>query len=832
ELGESNPDRNWKGIGISLLVIAVVCSFIALAIILLSSDDALNSVSSSLTLDDLFRKELTVHDPEAKWINDEEIVYRDRDGNVMKHNVHSNQTGIVLKNATFSMFKASTFAVSPDQNFVLLGYSVKQVSSCSHSKKQGCADPFLVAWLLAGKVEVYKYSFTASYSVYDLHTREIVPLNPPEVPDSALQYASWGIQKQQLVYIFENNIYYQSDRQSNSLRLTSSGKEGVVFNGIADWLYEVELLQSHVAHWWSPDGEKLAFLPNMALPRLTGSLYPRGQQYPYPKDEVSTFDTPSQNAYYTLSFLHFICRALKAGQVNPTVKLYVVNVNVATQTVEMVPPNSFQNSDYYISMVKWTDNYSMSVRWLNRPQNTSILTVCEASSGECVKKHVMTSDIWLDRQNEQPVFSKDGSKFFLTIPIKHGARGDFHHIAMFSDQSGNEEITIRHLTSGNWEVTEILAFDETQQIVYFLSTEDSSAQRQLYRVSVEEPFNRRCLTCGLYNGTCTFVSAEFSPTLQSAILNCKDNSEPLCVVGPDIPKVSVHWLNNLGGFHILESNTEIREFMSGKKTLEKEVRILQVNNHELPMELTLPAGFSEKNLHPLLLIVDGAPGSQAVNDKFLLDWDSVLVSSDGVIVARFDGRGSGFQGQKILQQVHQRLGTLEVQDQKAAIEALIKLPYIDKRRIGVFGKAYGGFLTSLLLLSYDTIFRCGVAVAPVTDWRLYASAFTERYLGFPSENDRIYQTCGILHNMTGSTHHKFLIIHGTADSNVHFQHTAELVKRLSQSNVNYMLKIYPDEGHDITSSKSRYYHYRTVMTFFRECFYEDSQIIPEQEEDD
>nr|XP_015213788.1 PREDICTED: inactive dipeptidyl peptidase 10-like [Lepisosteus oculatus] len=744
-------------------------------LLLIFLDYGLNSVSSSLTLDDLFRKELTVHDPEAKWINDEEIVYRDRDGNVMKHNVHSNQTGIVLKNTTFSMFKASTFAVSPDQNFVLLGYSVKQV---------------------------YKYSFTASYSVYDLHTREIVPLNPPEVPDSALQYASWGIQKQQLVYIFENNIYYQRDRQSNSLRLTSSGREGVVFNGIADWLYEVELLQSHVAHWWSPDGEKLAFLmindslvPNMALPRLTGSLYPRGQQYPYPK----------------------------AGQVNPTVKLYVVNVNVVTQTVEMVPPSSFRKSDYYISMVKWTDNYSISVRWLNRPQNTSILTVCEASSGECVKKHVMTSDIWLDRQNEQPVFSKDGSKFFLTIPIKHGARGDFHHIAMFSDQSRSEEITIRHLTSGNWEVTEILAFDETQKIVYFLSTEDSSAQRQLYRVSVEEPFNRRCLTCGLYNGTCTFVSAEFSPTMQSAILNCK---------GPDIPKVSVHWLNNLGGFHILESNTEIREFMSGKKTLEKEVRILQVNNHELPMELTLPAGFSEKNLHPLLLIVDGAPGSQSVNDKFLLDWDSVLVSSDGVIVARFDGRGSGFQGQKILQQVHQRLGTLEVQDQKAAIEALIKLPYIDQRRIGVFGKAYGGFLTSLLLLSYDTIFRCGVAVAPVTDWRLYASAFTERYLGFPSENGRIYQACGILHNMTGSTHHKFLIIHGTADSNVHFQHTAELVKRLAQSNVNYMLKIYPDEGHDITSSKSRYYHYRTVMTFFRECFYEDSQIIPEQEDDD
>ncbi|KAG9349742.1 hypothetical protein JZ751_028190, partial [Albula glossodonta] len=134
--------------------------------------------------------------------------------------------------------------------------------------------------------------------------------------------------------------------------------------------------------------------------------------------------------------------------------------------------------------------------------------------------------------------------------------------------------------------------------------------------------------------------------------------------------------------------------------------------------------------------------------------------------------------------------------------SLSRLPYVDESRIAVYGKAYGGFLTSLLLLSPVTLFRCGVAVAPVTDWRLYGSAFTERYFGFPPKEDRKYQISSLLHNITGTNHHKFLIIHGTADATVHFQHSAELVKILSMANVNYTLQIFPDEGHDLVSLRS------------------------------
>ncbi|CDQ69516.1 unnamed protein product [Oncorhynchus mykiss] len=282
----------------------------------------------------------------------------------------------------------------------------------------------------------------------------------------------------------------------------------------------------------------------------------------------------------------------------------------------------------------------------------------------------------------------------------------------------------------------------------------------------------------------------------------------------------------------LEKNTALRDALIYRNIPRRDIRTLQINNFALRLELTLPIDFDEATAHPLLLILDSAPGGQAVSDQFVLDWDSVLVSSDNVIVARLDGSGSGFLGQRVLHEIHQRLGTVEVQDQIAAVEYLTKLPYVDKNKVAVYGKAYGGFLSSLLLLSSGSMFRCGVAVAPVTDWRLYGSAFTERYFGFPVQDERKYQLSSLLPNITGTGQRKFLIIHGTADATVHFQHSAELVKLLSISNVNYTLQIFPDEGHNIYSVKSQRYLLNSVMTFFRECFLVEIPVAHPVSEDD
>ncbi|XP_058644014.1 inactive dipeptidyl peptidase 10-like isoform X3 [Onychostoma macrolepis] len=696
--------------------------------------------------------------------------------------METNQEEVLMKNTTFAEFKASKFAVSPDLNYVLLAYDVR---------------------------EVYRYSYLASYLIYNIQTREVHELNPPEVSDCVLQFASWGNHGQQLVYIFENNIYYQPDVKSSSLRLTSSGRDGLIFNGITDWLYEEQILHSSVAHWWSPSGSRLAFLtindtlvPNMQLPRFTGTLYPRGHQYPYPK----------------------------AGQKNPEVTLYVINVNGSTHAIQLLHPDSLQRSDLYITMVQWVTDECIAVRWLNRPQNFSILTLCYTHTGKCVPKHIMISDKWIDRQNEKPSFSKDGETFFVTSPLRSGGRGSFRHLTMMSEQPEGKEVSIRHLTSGTWEVTKILSYDQKWNTVYFLSNEAGFSHRHLYRVSTVEPFHHECLSCSVFKPHCSFYEASVSPDRRAVLLNCR---------GPGIPKTTVHLLSNMSDHVTVDARLEIREFLQKKKTPVRQIRNLLINNQALRLELSFPPQFEESKRYPLLLLLDSNPGGQQVSERFRLDWTDELVSCDEVIVARLDGRGSGYQGQQILQDVYQHLGLVETEDLRSVLQYLMEQPYIDGGRVGVFGKvcvcvcvcaqAYGGFLSSILLLSHGPELRCGAAVSPVFDWQLYASAFTERYFGFPLQNELKYKISSLPLNITRSENLRFLILHGTADANVHFQHTAELVKLLSVINVNYRLQIFPDEGHDVIS---RRYMLHSLVSFYRDCFVDNLPVPVETSDDD
>ncbi|XP_066564342.1 inactive dipeptidyl peptidase 10 [Amia ocellicauda] len=757
-----------------MAVIVVVLSLVIMSIILLTPDESRLLQQSRLTLEDLESEEFKVHDPVVTWLNEYELALRTRQGHVIKHDVGSNYSTTLVENSTFLTLKATKFQVSPDQRFVLLAYNVQPV---------------------------YTQSFTASYAIYNVGTGEILELNPPEVKPSVLQFAAWGPQGNQLVYIFENNIYYQLDVSSSALRLTSTGREGLVLNGISDWLYEEEVLLTYPAHWWSGDGARLAYLainnsatPIMEIPYFLGGVYPANVYYAYPK----------------------------AGSTLPTVSLFVVNLYGPAHTLEMMPPDSFRTREYYISMVTWISSTRLAVRWLNRPQNQSVLTVCEATTGACSEKHKMAVDVWQSqRQQEAPLFSPDGSFFYLTLPAKQGARGEFHHIATLSDQPAVPSTPSRFLTSGNWDVMSLCALDEQRGKIYFLSTEESMHSRHLYSADITGVFQRHCMTCDLLHN-CSFFSAKFSPNRTSFTLHCH---------GPGIPQVTVHSTADPHSYFVLEDNEALAAVLSRKRLPVTEFKTVPAEGYDLPLKLALPPGY-KGNLHPLLILLDGVPGSQSVTEKFSLDWTVSLSSSLGLALAWVDVKRGSSRGQRSLGPDSRSLSSAQVKDHLSAVQWLTQLPYIDQRRVALYGKAFGGYLTLKMLAASEHRFKCAAAAAPITDFRLYSAAFSERYLGLPAKEETSYTTASLLGEVHKLKDEDFLLLHGTADARVHFQHTAELLSGLVLVEANYTLQIYPDEGHTLRGKRSMRHCSQTLSRYFSSCLQNPRWRSTEGQEDE
>ncbi|GAB6033663.1 hypothetical protein CHUAL_013723 [Chamberlinius hualienensis] len=775
-VSSGSGQRNWRGIGIALLVIAIVCSLIITTVVVLTPGYSEFIISGDrFTLDDVIGPNYTPPRYNATWISDSEFLYQDNDGNIRLYDAANGSQPLFISSKTFRELNVHNYYLSSDRKYMLLASNIQKV---------------------------FRYSFLAQYWIYNISTGTTKPLTVDPTEHDKLQLAKWGPVDNSIVFVQQNNIYYKPSIESAEVKiLTNTIPEDSVFNGVPDWVYEEEILSSNSALWFSKDGKLLCFAS------FNDSLVPT--------QPFEWYGDPNRPLIYPQPDM---IKYPKPAFPNPTVRLIVVNLTSGNEDVILEnviePPADIPADEHYFTAAEWASNTELTVIWMNRRQNLSIISVCTPPLWIC--KESFREDMkqlgWVDWY-EPPVFSSDGQRYLVRATFEEGNAGLFRHIAI----KNLYDKPIKALTMGKFEVTKISSFDDKEGVVYFIAAPESKPnERQLYQISVNEISQNAsgyCLTCHL-GPDCLFVEAHFSLNSKYYNLECQ---------GPAPPKTYLIESQTSKILATLETSDALSQHLITKAM--PHVRTLTVpleGGYDAYVRLLLPPEFrdDEKKTYPLIVNVYGGPGSQKVNDRFDIDWGHYLAGNKSFIYGSIDARGSGYLGEKRKFEMYRRLGTVEVQDQISVVNYLKDtLHYIDKKKVALWGWSYGGYVTAKALATDSkNVIKCGISVAPVTNWMFYDSVYTERYMGLPLPTDNFvgYENADVLKLASNFKDKEFYLIHGTADDNVHFQQSLLLSSALAEANVVFRSQVYPDENHGLYHVQKHLY--LSLTDFLDQCF--------------
>uniref|UniRef100_A0A8B9VYD7 Dipeptidyl peptidase 4 n=1 Tax=Anas zonorhyncha TaxID=75864 RepID=A0A8B9VYD7_9AVES len=575
-------------------------------------------------------------------------------------------------------------------------------------------------------------------------------------------------------YVWNNNIYIKASPTAAPVQITSDGEENKIFNGIPDWVYEEEMFGTHSALWWSPNGNSVAYarFNDTEVPVIEYSFYsedtlqyPKTIRIPYPK----------------------------AGAKNPTVQFFIVNTLVPSfDSVEISPPEEIRSGDHYLSVVTWVTDERICLQWLRRIQNFSVLTVCDfentTRNWTCPQEKQRTEESttgWIGRfQPSAPYFAPDNTTYYRVFSNAEGYK-HIHYI------NGSEAPL--PITTGKWEVISIAAVTNN-----FLVLLESS------------PNPTKCVSCDLNQERCQYYSVSFSNDAQYYQLNCHGENLSL----------SVYVRTVQTKLFLIDSDVSLYKLQCMLNFFTEELtKVTHSSFSDFWYQMILPPHFDSSKKYPLLLEVYAGPCSQKVDYVFRINWATYLASTEQIIVATFDGRGSGYQGDEIMHAINRKLGTYEVEDQISAARKFSEMSFVDKDRIAIWGWSYGGYVTSMVLGSGSGVFKCGIAVAPVSRWQYYDSIYTERYMGLPIESDNLknYNSSTVMARAEKFKEVEYLLIHGTADDNVHFQQAAQIAKALVEAEVDFQAMWYTDKDHSITGQAHKHI-YTHMSHFIKQCF--------------
>lgn len=609
---------------------------------------------------------------------------------------------------------------------------------------------------------IFRHSFTADFYLYSLATKTLVKLF------DQVQEPTFSPDGTKIAFAKENNLFVYTIATKETAQVTTDGRKNAIINGITDWVYEEEFAFVR-AFDWSADSKKIGFIKfdESQVPEFSMNIF---QKELYPK--VETFKYP------------------KAGEKNAEVSLHIYDVTL--QSIKNVNLSNY--ADFYIARLKWTnDANTLSAQVLNRHQDNLDLLFIDGNSA-AAKVVLNEKDKAYVDVTDNLTFLKDNS--FIWTSEKDG----FNHIYLY-DKNGKLK---NQITKGNWEVTNYYGFDEKTKTVFYQSVENGSINRDVYRIGLD---GKKKVRLSQATGT---TNATFSPNFQFFINSYSSATQPTTYTlntANDGKQVQSIVDNNALAEKLKKYNLPSKEFF--ELTTEK--------GNKLNAWMIKPKDFDASKKYPVFMYQYSGPGSQQVNN----DWNGtddywfMMLTQQGYIVACVDGRGTGFKGAEFKKFTQKELGKFEVEDQIDAAKVIGNYPFVDKTRIGIFGWSYGGFMSSNCLFKGADVFKMAIAVAPVTNWRFYDSVYTERYLQTPQENASGYDENSPI-NHVSKLKGSFLLIHGTADDNVHVQNTMQMIEALVQANKQFDWAIYPDKNHGIYGGKTRIQLYNKMTNFIKE----------------
>ncbi|KAI1303666.1 Venom dipeptidyl peptidase 4 [Halotydeus destructor] len=630
----------------------------------------------------------------------------------------------------------------------------------------------------------------AYFLVYDIANRNVTYLTPPEAEETVkLQYANFGSTGSQLIFVHDYNVYYQPAGGAAAVRILQSPPGHLFYRLVPDdWVTADDSESPSFA--FTEDGQRLAIV-SYDNTDVTEACYGFYGDYE---------DTTNQNAEIVS------VKFPKPGTTIPKTSVAIIDLTDGNYTVDHLPSSDrFGHVDNYLSFSDWMTNDTFLIGWQNRIWNESNAEICSKDGAQWTCKEIFYYQThgfgWIEMVAE--ISYQNG--FLMRYPVKGPNGHVFEHVVRVSDKG-----VLDILSSGDYQVTSLLGYDEDNEIVYFLGTEPGKPRhRQLYKIDIAKGKPEVvCVTCS--SKCCSNNDIKFSEDMKYYVSTCS---------GPSPPKVVIKKTADHSEVVTLEDNYNLTSRLSEKKLPKiKTYRVYLSGPYYANVRLYLPPDMpldGSKKV-PMVVYVYGGPSEQFVTDNYEVGFSSYMSASRGYVYAKMDVRGGGFEGLNKTFQMHNQLGNLEIHDFIRVTKYSFKMadtwlnlalsyrflrnsfPYIDRKRIAMWGWSYGGYATlRTLILDTDKspVFCCGVAVAPVTDWRWYHAGYVERLIGLPADNEENYNRSSVISHVSRLRDKKLLVVHGTSDDNVHFQHTAQLIKAMAANDIDFQSQIYPDEDH-------------------------------------